>query len=47
LRAALGQAAWLLDPVAAMIRQHVFAAEKIHADDSVLQKHTEGRVCMI
>jgi hypothetical protein len=26
----VGQAAWLLDPVVAEIRQHVFAAEKIH-----------------
>lgn len=26
----VGQAAWLLDPVVAKIRQHVFAAEKIH-----------------
>jgi len=43
----VGQASWLLDPVAAAIRQHVFSAEKIHTDDSVLQKHTGGRVCMI
>ena len=30
----VGQAAWLLDPVTAAIRQHVFAAEKIHGDDT-------------
>jgi transposase len=30
----VGQAAWLLDPVVAAIRQHVFAAEKIHGDDT-------------
>jgi transposase len=36
LRAALGQAAWLLDPVMAAIRQHVFAAEKIHGDDTTV-----------
>jgi transposase len=43
----VGQAAWLLDPIVAAIRAHVFAAEKIHGDDSVLQKHRGGRVCMI
>ena len=30
----VGQAAWLLDPVVAAIRKHVFAAEKIHGDDT-------------
>ena len=32
----VGQAAWLLDPVAATIRNHVFAAEKIHGDDTTV-----------
>ena len=32
----VGQAAWLLDPVADMIRAHVFAAEKIHGDDTTV-----------
>jgi transposase len=32
----VGQAAWLLDPVVAQIRQHVFAAEKIHGDDTTV-----------
>jgi transposase len=32
----VGQAAWLLDPVVAAIRRHVFAAEKIHADDTTV-----------
>ena len=32
----VGQAAWLLDPVVAQIRQHVFAAEKIHGDDTTI-----------
>jgi transposase len=32
----VGQAAWLLDPVVAKIRQHVFAAEKIHGDDTTV-----------
>ena len=32
----VGQAAWLLDPVVAKIRQHVFAAEKVHGDDTTV-----------
>ena len=32
----VGQAAWLLDPVVAAIRHHVFAAEKIHGDDTTV-----------
>ena len=32
----VGQAAWLLDPVADKIREHVFAAEKIHGDDTTV-----------
>jgi transposase len=32
----VGQAAWLLDPIAAAIRAHVFAAEKIHGDDTTV-----------
>ncbi|GGF51057.1 transposase [Aliidongia dinghuensis] len=30
----VGQAAWLLDPIVESIRAHVFAAEKIHGDDT-------------
>jgi transposase len=30
----VGQAVWLLQPIVAGIRDHVFAAEKIHADDT-------------
>jgi len=30
----VGQAAWLLDPLVAAIRRHVFAGEKIHGDDT-------------
>ncbi|HLY89369.1 MAG TPA: IS66 family transposase, partial [Acetobacteraceae bacterium] len=30
----VGQAAWLLDPVVEGIRAHVFAADKIHGDDT-------------
>jgi len=32
----VGQAAWLLDPIVAAIRRHVFAAEKIHGDDTTV-----------
>ena len=32
----MGQAAWLLDPIVAAIRAHVFAAEKIHGDDTTV-----------
>lgn len=30
----VGQAAWLLEPLVEVIRRHVFAAEKIHGDDT-------------
>jgi len=32
----VGQAAWLLDPLTAEIRKHVFSAEKIHGDDTTV-----------
>jgi transposase len=32
----VGQAAWLLDPIVEGIRRHVFAAEKIHGDDTTV-----------
>src|SRR3954447_25293499 len=32
----IGQAAWLLDPVVAGIQRHVFAAAKIHGDDTTV-----------
>src|SRR5277367_1522674 len=32
----VGQAAWLLDPIVDAIRAHVFAAEKIHGDDTTV-----------
>ena len=47
----VGQAAWLLDRVAATIRRHVFAGEKIHGDDTTvpvlapgLGRHRNGRL---
>jgi transposase len=36
-----------LDPIVQAIRAHVLRAERIHADDSVLQPRTEGMVYMI
>ena len=38
----VGQAAWLLDPVVAAIRCHVFAAAKIHGDDTTVPVLTPG-----
>ena len=32
----VGQAAWLLDPIVAAIHAHVFAADKIHGDDTTV-----------
>jgi len=40
-----GQAAWLLDPVVAAIRRHVFAAEKIHGDDTTVPVLAPGLGC--
>jgi hypothetical protein len=37
----VGQAAWL-DPVVAAIRRHVFAAEKIHGDDTTIRVLAPG-----
>ncbi|SDD33788.1 hypothetical protein SAMN05216337_101048 [Bradyrhizobium brasilense] len=36
-----------LDPIIEAIRSHIISAERIHADDSVLQKHTERMIEMI
>jgi transposase len=38
----VGQAAWLLDPIVAAIRAHVFAAEKIHGDDTTVPVLSPG-----
>jgi hypothetical protein len=34
----VGQAVWLLQPIVDGIRNHVFAAEKVHADDGHPQR---------
>jgi len=36
-----------LQPLHALIEAHVLAAERLHGDDSVLQKHTERMIAMI
>jgi transposase len=36
-----------LDPVRRLIEAHAMAAERLHGDDSVLQKHTERMIAMI
>ncbi|WFU77154.1 IS66 family transposase zinc-finger binding domain-containing protein [Bradyrhizobium sp. CB2312] len=46
-RKGVGAYAATLMPLVEAIRSHVFAAERIHADDSVLQKHTERMIEMV
>jgi len=38
----VGQATWLLDPIVVGIRRHVFAAEKIHGDDTTVPVLSPG-----
>src|ERR1700741_534516 len=38
----VGQAVWLLDPIVDGIRRHVFAAEKIHGDDTTVPVLSPG-----
>jgi len=38
----VGQATWLLDPIVAGIRRHVFEAEKIHGDDTAVPVLSPG-----
>ena len=42
----VGACSATLAPLVAEIEKHVLSAERIHADDSVLQKHTQGMVLM-
>ena len=42
----VGACAATLMPINEAIEKHAHAAERIHVDDSVLQKHTERKVCM-
>ena len=41
-RAGGGQVAWLLDPIAEGVHRHVFAAEKIHGDDTTVPVQEPG-----
>jgi hypothetical protein len=43
----VGAGCAVLAPLLHRIEAHVFAAERLHGDDSVLQKRTEGMVYMI
>jgi transposase len=38
----VGQAAWLLQPIVETIRRHVFAAEKVHGDDTTVPVLSPG-----
>jgi len=44
---AMGAVCASLDPLLRPVEAHVMAAERLHADDSVLQKHTERMIEMI
>lgn len=43
----VGAGCAVLEPLLRRIEAHVFIAERLHGDDSVLQRHTEGMVYMI
>jgi transposase len=43
----VGTCTLLLQPLHALIEAHVLGAERLHGDDSVLQKRTERMICMI
>lgn len=43
----VGACTTILQPLYALIEVHVLAAERLHGDDSVLQKHTESMIEMI
>ena len=44
---AVGAVATALDPLRRLVEAHVMAAERLHADDSVLRKHAERMICMV
>lgn len=43
----VGACAAVLQPLYGLIERHALAAERLHGDDSVLQKHTERMIGMI
>jgi len=44
---AVGSVCAALDPIRRLVEAHVLAAERLHADDSVLRKRTERMIVMI
>uniref|UniRef100_UPI0035C6683D IS66 family transposase n=1 Tax=Bradyrhizobium brasilense TaxID=1419277 RepID=UPI0035C6683D len=44
---AVGACCTVLKPLSRLLEAHVMAAERLHGDDSVLQKHTERMIEMI
>ena len=44
---AIGSICAALDPLRRLIEAHVMAAERLHGDDSVLQKHAERMIVMV
>jgi hypothetical protein len=43
----VGSVCAALDPIRRLVEAHVMAAERLHGDDSVLQKHTERMIEMV
>jgi transposase len=43
----VGHGTFAVMPLFDLIERHVLAAERLHGDDSVLQKHTERMIVMI
>jgi hypothetical protein len=44
---AVGAVCAALEPLRRLIEAHVMAAERLHGDDSVLQRHTERMIVMV
>jgi len=44
---AVGACCTVLEPLLRLLEAHVMASERLHGDDSVLQKHTERMIEMI
>jgi len=44
---AIGSVCAALEPLRRLVEAHVMAPERLHGDDSVLQKHTERMIVMV
>jgi Transposase IS66 family len=44
---AVGSVCAALDPLLRLVEAHVLAAERLHGDDSVLQRHAERMIVMV